>query len=113
MDGQPMEYFSIEPAVIGNGGQSFLPVQASSRSPLSTLFPARSVGRLVARQELLSLAQDHRRGTDVDTDSLHDFVRGVRQGENIPSPDCSHLPVGYAKMNEKEARHEAPRVMAE
>jgi hypothetical protein len=49
----------------------------------------------------------------VDTDSLHDFVRGVRQGENIPSPDCSHLPVGYAKMNEKEARHEAPRVMAE
>ncbi|TMC25052.1 MAG: hypothetical protein E6J36_06100 [Chloroflexi bacterium] len=36
-------------AVMGNGGQSFLPVQASSRSPLSTLFPARSVGRLVGK----------------------------------------------------------------
>ena len=35
--------------MMGNGGQSFLPVQASSRSPLSTLFPARSVGRLVGK----------------------------------------------------------------
>jgi len=49
----------------------------------------------------------------VDTDSLYDFVRAIRQGENVPSPDCSQLLEGYAKMNGKEAWHEASRAKAE